>query len=264
MLAEVRRRAGPSAWDARAAMLLACDDARRLDWVAAAAALAGVRAAPIGLEAYRDLRRAEALELLGRRDEALEEARLAFSAEGRFAYRVRAAMLLARLEEKRGRPDEGARVLMLAADAATSPAESAEVAIGQIRLGLASKDEAAVSSAARRLLLDAPTYDTLTSTPDFARRAAAQAERRLTPAERGRRGKSLVAAGDARRGVALLTKDKPEAWPEGERCRQPSRAGPRTARLAQPPRRGGDGRPDPRRTERSPRRRRSSSAATSS
>ena len=217
VLAEVRRRAGPSAWDARAAMLLACDDARRLDWVAAAAALAGVRAAPIGLEAYRDLRRAEALELLGRRDEALEEARLAFSAEGRFAYRVRAAMLLARLEEKRGRPDEGARVLMLAADAATSPAESAEVAIGQIRLGLASKDEAAVSSAARRLLLDAPTYDTLTSTPDFARRAAAQAERRLTPAERGRRGKSLVAAGDARRGVALLTKDKPEAWPEGER-----------------------------------------------
>jgi len=218
VLAEVRRRAGPSAWDVRAAMLLASDDARRQDWVAAAATLGGVRAAPIGLDAYRSLRRAEALELSGRSDEALEEARRAFTAEGPFAYRIRAAMLLARLEEKRGRPDEGARVLMVAADTARSSSESAEVAIGQIRLGLAANDPGAVSAAARRLLLDAPTYDAQASTPAFARRAAAQAERTLTAAERGRRGNALVAAGEAKRGVTLLSKDRPEAWPEGERA----------------------------------------------
>ncbi len=218
VLAEVRRRAGPSAWDVRAAMLLASDDARRQDWVAAAATLGGVRAAPIGLDAYRSLRRAEALELSGRSDEALEEARRAFTSEGPFAYRIRAAMLLARLEEKRGRPEEGARVLMVAADAARTSSESAEVAIGQIRLGLAANDPGAVSAAARRLLLDAPTYDAQASTPAFARRAAAQAERTLTAAERGRRGNALVAAGEARRGVALLSKDRPESWPEGERA----------------------------------------------
>jgi len=218
VLAEVRRRAGPSAWDARSAMLLASDDARRQDWAAAAALLAGVRAAPIGLEAYRSLRRAEALELSGRPDEALAEARRAFEAEGRFAYRIKAAMLLARLEERQGRPDAGARVLELAAGAATTPAESAEIAIGQIRLGLASRDPATVDAAARRLLLEAPTYDTLSSTPAFVRRATAQAERALTAAERGRRGRALVAAGEARRGVALLSRDRAEAWPEGERA----------------------------------------------
>ncbi len=217
VLGEVRLRAGQPAWDARAALLLASDDARRQEWAAAAALLEGVNAAPIGLEAYRNLRRAEALELAGRPDEALEEAGRAFEAEGRFAFRIRAAVLLARLYEKRGQAAEGARVLALAADAATNPGESAEVAIGQMRLGVASKDPAAVRSAARRLLLEAPTYDRNASTPDFARRFAAEAERSLTPAERGRRGRALVAAGDAKRGVALLGKDAPGAWPEGER-----------------------------------------------
>lgn len=218
ILEEVRRKAGQPAWDARAALLLASDDARRQEWVVAAARLETVNAAPIGLEPYRSLRRAEALELAGRPDEALEEARRAFEAEGPFAFRVRAATLLARLYEKRGQAAEGARVLALAADAASTAGESAEVAIGQMRLGLASNDPAAVRSAARRLLLDAPTYDAHPATPAFARRSAAEAERTLTPAERGRRGRALVAAGDAKRGVPLLSRDKPEAWPEGERA----------------------------------------------
>ncbi len=217
ILDEIRRRAGQPAWEARAALLLASDDARRQEWTAAAARLESVNAAPIGLEAYRNLRRAEALELSGRPDEALGEARRAFEAEGPFAFRVRAAILLARLYEKRGEAAEGARVLAVAADAAATPGESAEVAIGQMRLGLASGDPAAVRAAARRFVLEAPTYDVLPSTPAYARRAAAEAERSLTPAERGRRGSALVAAGDAKRGVTLLSKDRPEAWPEGER-----------------------------------------------
>ncbi len=217
VLEALQRRVGQPAWDARAALLLASDEARRQDWEAAAARLGTVNAAPIGLDAYRSLRRAEALREAGRPDEALVEARNAFEAEGPFAFRVRAAIFLAGLYEKRGQPAEGARVLGLAAHAANSPDDSAEVAIGQMRLGLASGDAAAVRSAARRLLLEAPTHDRDPSTPAFARRQAAEAERTLTPADRGRRGRALVAAGDAKRGVALLSKDRPEAWPEGER-----------------------------------------------
>ncbi len=217
ILEAVRRRAGQPAWDARAALLLAADDSRRQDWAAAALVLETANAAPIGLEAYRQLRRAEALELSGRSDEALEPARRAFEAEGRFAFRVRAATLLARLYEKRRQPAEAARVLALASDAASTPEESAEVAIGRIRLGLSTGDAAAVRAGARDLLLQAPAHDALATTPAFARRAAADAEKSLEPADRGRRGRALVAAGDARRGVALLSRDSPEAWPEGER-----------------------------------------------
>ena len=217
VLEGIRRRAGQPAWDARAALLLAADEARRQEWAAAAARLQGVNAAPIGLEPYRALFRAEALELSGKRDDALVDARRAFEAEGRFAMRMRAALLAARLSEKAGRPADAARILAVAAGAAASPSESAEIAIARMRLGLAAGDAAEVRDGARQLLLDAPTHDALSATPAFARQAARNAEKTLTPAERGRRGRALVAAGDARRGIALLDADRPEAWPEGER-----------------------------------------------
>jgi soluble lytic murein transglycosylase len=217
VLAALLQNADQPAWNARATMLLGAADARREDWGAAAQALESANAGPIGLEAYRNLRRAEALELSGHRAEAIEPARLAFEAEGRFAYRIRAAALLARLLEQEGKPEEAARVLALASEAAASADESAEVAIERIRLALARGDRLATRSAARDLLLRAPTYDALSRTPEFARRAAAEAEKTLTPADHGRRGRALVAAGDPRRGVAQLSKNPARDWPEGER-----------------------------------------------
>ncbi len=212
------RRLGQPAWKARIALLLAADDSRRLDDAAAAARLE-TSASAIGLEAYRLLARAEALERAGRGEEALEAARAAYAAEGPFAMRMRAATLYARRLEAARRYGEAAEVLGRAASFAATPSEIADVAIGRIRLGLAAGDRAAVRSAARTLLIDAPTADAAKTTPAFARRAAVEAERSLTPPERGRRGSSLVAASDARRGVALLSRDRPSAWPEGERSR---------------------------------------------
>jgi soluble lytic murein transglycosylase len=216
-LATLLREADQPAWNARAAMLLAADDLRREDWASAALVLGGANAGPVGLEAYRNLRLAEALELAGRPAEAMEPARRAFEAEGRFAFRISAAVLLARLCEKEERPDEAARVLALASEAAASPDENAEIAVERIRLALARGDALVARSAAKDLLLRAPTHDARSATPAFAKRAAAEAEKHLSPAERGRRGRALVAAGDPRRGVALLSKDRPADWPEGER-----------------------------------------------
>jgi soluble lytic murein transglycosylase len=218
LLAELQRKAGQPAWDARAAFLLAQDDSRRQDFDAAARRLEAP-ASSIGLEAYRQLARAEALELAGKSDEALAAARLAFAAEGPFAFRVHAAIVVARLLEKRREYREATQVLALAADGAVTPNQVAEVCIARIRLGIAGGDRAAVSDAARTLILESPTADAAKSTPAFARQAAAQAEKTLTPAERGRRGAALVAAGDPRRGVRLLSQDRPAAWPEGERSR---------------------------------------------
>ena len=70
------------AWDARAAMLLAADDTRQGEFESAASRLEKAPASAIGLDAYRQLRRAEALELAGRPDDALAPARRAFEAEG--------------------------------------------------------------------------------------------------------------------------------------------------------------------------------------
>ncbi len=218
LLEQVRRKAGQPAWDARAAFLLGQDDSRRQDFNAAALRLEAP-ASSIGLEAYRHLARAEALELADRPDEALAAARLAFDAEGPFAFRVRAATVLTRLLEKRREYREAAQVLALAADAAATPAQVAEVSIARIRVGLAGGDRAAVADAARILILESPTTDAAKTTPAFVRQAAADAEKNLTPAGRGRRGSALVAAGDARRGVRLLAQARPAAWPEGERSR---------------------------------------------
>ncbi len=218
LLETIRKKAGQPAWEARAAFLLAGDDARRKDYAAAAARLEAP-ASSIGLEAYRHLARAEAFDLSGDPAAALAEARLAFAAQGPFAERVRAAILLARLLEQRRESREAAEVLAAAADACASPQQSGEVAVARIRLALAAGDARAVRDAARRMLLDAPTADADRNTPAFARQAAAQAEHSLTPPERGRRGSALVAAGDPKRGVRLLSQDRPSAWPDDERSR---------------------------------------------
>lgn len=201
------------------ALLLATDDMRRQGDAAAAARLRDVSAAPIGLDAYRLLMRAEALERSGSAQDGIDTARLAFEAEGPFASRLRAAAVLARLLEKKRRLRDASEVLVRAAASAATADEIAEVAFGRVRLGIAVGDPAAVRAAARDLILRAPTLDTAKSTPAAVRRAAQEAEAALTTAERGQRGSALVAAGDAKRGVRLLSRDRPEAWPEAERGR---------------------------------------------
>ena len=218
LLDGIRHRKSQPAWDARAAFLLAADDLRRQDYAGAAEQLQ-TPASSIGLEPYRQLALAEALELSGRREGAVAAARSAFQAEGPFAYRVRAATVLAGLLEKEGKSRDASEVLELAADAASGPGETAEVAVARMRLGLALHDSPSVRDAARTMLLEAPTADADRRLPAFARSAAAEAERSLSPADRGRRGSALVAAGDPRRGVRLLLRDRPSEWPEGERSR---------------------------------------------
>lgn len=217
VLEAIRKSARLPSWDARAALLLAVDDAHHDRWAEAADHLAGISAAPIGLEPYRQLRLAQALELSGKPGEALEAARGAFSSEAAFAFRTRAAAEYAHLLERAGRLREAADALKQAFPSVSGSSEKAELAISRIRLGLAAHDDAGVREAARDLLLEAPGHDSLSSTPAFARRAATEAEARLTPAERGRLGRALVAAGDAKRGTRLLSRDLPSGWPAGDR-----------------------------------------------
>src|SRR5262249_53690655 len=186
----------------------AADDMRRHDYAAAALRLE-TPASSIGLDPYRQLFRAQALDLGGNPEGAIAAAREAATASGEFAYRVDAVTLLARLLEDAKRPREAAEALAAVAASATSPNDVAPIAIARIRLGLSLHDPAAVREAARTLLLEAPTADAARSTPPYARSAAADAERSLTPAERGRRGASLVVANDPRRGLRLLLADNP-------------------------------------------------------
>jgi soluble lytic murein transglycosylase len=216
-LQALRSRAHQPAWDARVALLLAADDVRRRDYAAAALRL-DMPASSIGLEPYRELFRAQALELAGDSEGAIAAAKRAAAFPGPFAYRVEAATLLARLLEDAKRTREAAEALAAVAGTA-APADAAPIAIARIRLALALHDPATVREAARALLLDAPTADAARSTPAWARSAAAEAERSLTPSERGRRGSALVAANDPRRGVRLLLADRPSAWPDDERNR---------------------------------------------
>lgn len=217
VLLEIRREAARPAWDARVGLLLAEDDARRGDDAAAAARLGDVSAAPIGLEPYRLLLRARSLERAGASADAIAASRAAFVWDGPFAFRLRAGTTLAALLEKSGQRREALAVLAQSTNSAAAAPEIAEIAFERIRLGAAAGDAAAVRSAARDLILEAPAFDGLKSTPAAARKAAQEAEARLTSQERGQRGRALVAAGDARRGVALLSRDRPNEWPAGDR-----------------------------------------------
>jgi soluble lytic murein transglycosylase-like protein len=217
ILLAVGKRAAAPAWDARIAFLLAQDDERRGDLEAAIARLRGAPAGAVGLEAHRREFLARVLQAAGRDEEALVAARLAFEAEGPFAMRARAGRALARRLEEKGRRRDAAEILARAATIAAG-VELAAIAVDRIRLGLELKDAASVSQAARDVLLRAPTLDAAKTTPAFVRRATRAEEAGLSPADRARRGRALVSAGDARRGVPLLSRDRPALWPEGERA----------------------------------------------
>jgi soluble lytic murein transglycosylase-like protein len=215
VLTEIRRRADQRAWNARIALLLAADDERRKDFTSAEARLRIAQAAAIGLEPYRRERLGRVLEASERPAAAIEEWRNAFESDERFARRTALGRDLARLLEKTGRRREALAILgRAAADAPGS--DFAAIQIDRVRLALTIADPRVVEDAARALLLGAPTLDVARSTPANVRAVLKNREKRLSAADRARRGRALVAAGDARRGHRLLA-ERPASWPPEDR-----------------------------------------------
>lgn len=215
VLSEVRHRAGQRAWDARVDLLLALDDERRQDFRAAAVRLAATRAASIGLECYRRDRLARDLAASGRAAEALREYRALEGSDEPCATRAATALAFARLLEKNGSPSGAAGVLARAAE--STPSSSLVLASERLRLALRLNDSAAGRALSRRLLLEAPLADRSAALPAGVRRALRRQEEALSPAERARRGRALIAAGEAKRGVALLSRQPVSRWPPEER-----------------------------------------------
>ena len=216
VLIELQRRAAQRAWDARVAMLLAADDERRKDFASAERRLRAAEAEAIGLEPYRRDRLGRVLENAGRLPEAAGEWRLAFESGEPFARKARVGRELARALEGIGRPREALNALDRAAPLAEG-SELVAIELGRIRLGSRLKDARSVSSAARRLLLRSPSTDVARATPAAARAVLRAEERRLSAADRARRGRALVSAGDRKRGLRLLS-ERPAAWPLEDRA----------------------------------------------
>jgi len=216
ILGEIQRRAEQRAWDARIALLLAGDDERRKDHASAERRLRAAEATAIGLEPYRRDRLARVLEAGNREAEAEQEWRAAFESEEAFAVRSAVGHRLARALEKLGHPRDALAILERTSARAPGT-ERVAIELERVRLGLAAKDHEAVSSAARSLLLRAPTMDVARATPTTVRTAMRLEERRLSAADRARRGRALFAAGDAKRGLQLLS-EHPSAWPAADRA----------------------------------------------
>jgi soluble lytic murein transglycosylase len=202
VLSEIRRLAGQRAWDARVAMLLAIDDERRGDFTAAARGLAETSAAPIGLESYRRDRLARDLAASGQVGAALAEYATLEESDDAYARAARTVLDHAALLERAGAPGKAAAVLARAASA--SPSSSLDLAPQRLHLALRTGDAAGARAAARQLLLEAPLTDAATDNSADVRQALHAEEARLSPADRARRGRALVSAGDFRRGAAVL------------------------------------------------------------
>src|SRR4030095_4669956 len=94
VLAEVGRKAGQRAWDARILLLLSEDDERRKDYAAAERRLRAAEAASIGLEPYRLDRLGRVLEAAGFPDAAIVEWMKAIDSTEPFARRTAVARVL--------------------------------------------------------------------------------------------------------------------------------------------------------------------------
>lgn len=217
VLSEVLRQARQPAWEARVAFLLAADDLRRGDPAAGIERMRSAPAASIGLEAYRHDRLAQLLAAAGRGLEAVSAWRTAFALEESRPVRSRIARDLAAQLEKNRRAGEALEVLEKAATDVPR-GEFERLAFERIRLARALRRPASVRAAARDLLLRSPRADASVTTPADARNAMRQEERRLVPADRARRGRALVLAGDSRRGVRMLLGTSSAAWPASERA----------------------------------------------
>jgi soluble lytic murein transglycosylase-like protein len=216
VLAEIGRKAGQRAWNARIAFLLAADDERRGDFAAAERRLASAEAAAIGLEPYRRQRLGRVLAASGRPAAAVEEWRSAFDSDEPFAQKTAVGRELARLLEKSGRRGEALALLKRAAMGARG-SDLTAIEVDRVRLGLIVANPGEVAAAARALLLRAPSSDLSSATPAQVRTVLKNQEKRLSAADRARRGRALVAAGDAKRGLRLL-EERPASWPPEDRA----------------------------------------------
>jgi soluble lytic murein transglycosylase len=215
VLTEIGRKAGQRAWGARILLLLSEDDERRKDYAAAERRLRAAEAPSIGLEPYRLDRLGRVLDAAGRPDAAIVEWKKAIDSTEPFARRTAVARELARALEKTGRAREALAVLERAT-VTVAASDVAAIGLERIRLAGIARNPAAVAAAARDLLLRAPTVDAVRSTDASVRAVLKREERRLPAADRARRGRALVAAGDARRGFHLLV-ERPSTWPAADR-----------------------------------------------
>lgn len=215
VLSEIRRLASRPAWDARAAFLLALDDERRRAFDQAAARLRTAPAGSIGLEPFRLLLRARNQAAAGNVQAALSDLEELERREEPFAGRTDAARFTASLFERIGDRERAAAALARAA--AAVPSESVALAPERIRLALATGDRVTVAAASRDLLLGSPGADVSRETPAPVRSALRLMASRLSAADRARRGRALIAAGDPKRGVALLERTPASRWPAEER-----------------------------------------------
>ena len=216
ILTEIQRRAGQRAWDARIAFLLAADDERRKNFTAAERRLRAAEAGAIGLEPYRRDRLARLFEASDRVEDAVAEWRAAFESDEAFAQKSRVGRDLARALEKLRRPAEALAALARSV-AGAAGADRTAIELDRIRVGLSAGDRRAVADAARTVLLRAPSTDVSRSIPAAVRTALRLEERKLSAADLARRGRALVAGGDSRRGLALLSA-RPAAWPAADRA----------------------------------------------
>ncbi len=214
-LEAVRVKSAERAWEARIAFLLAGDDLRRKDFAAAVRRLRLAPASAVGLEPYRRVALARALDAAGLHVEAAREIRAAFETDEPFAGHASAGRVLAGALEKSGDLRGAAAVLSRAASGA-SRSEAAGIATDRIRLGLALNDSSTVRAASRDLLFSGIAPD---AAPVFARRALRQEESLLNPAERGRLGVVLISSGNVERGTRILRTGRPALWPTAERSR---------------------------------------------
>ena len=197
--------------------------------------LAGASAAPIGLESYRRDRLARDLAAAGPRSErrcastALRSRGATSPTPGARARRSTSPPCSSRAATERkprprsrarGRGEPRRRASTSRRTACASPSLAATVPARAPSPGrFCSKRR---SRTARRPRI-----------PPCAARCAPR-RRGSRPADRGRRGRALVAAGDARRGVAALSRRRPARWPAEERARTCSPLARGQAQLERP------------------------------
>ncbi|MCA1581013.1 MAG: lytic transglycosylase domain-containing protein [Acidobacteria bacterium] len=214
VLEEIRRRAAiVPAWTARVGLLLAADAVRRRDFAGALHELDLAPAAAIGLEPYRQVLFARALEGAGRLPESADAWRAAWETEEPFGMRSYAGRGLAQALARRGASGDAAAVLGLVAR--LTPAEAVAVAPDRIRLSLAAGNRPSAAAAARDLALSGVDP---AGAPPFARALVREQIGMLSPAERGRLGRSLAQGPASARAIRLLRQDPPFAWPAEERA----------------------------------------------
>jgi soluble lytic murein transglycosylase-like protein len=213
VLSGIVASSGQPAWKARVEMLLGADDVRHDRFENAAVHFAAAPASTIGLDPYRRMRLAQALSRQRRREDALREWTRAFESDEPFALRAEAGWQLAALLREMGRPSEALAVLSHSFPA-SSGQRAAEIGAERIRLAGVLGNRDAIRNAARDLIDAGIDLEA----PPAARRALAEELARATPDQRARFGRARLAAGDFRRGLAVLRLDPPQRWSAAERA----------------------------------------------